>query len=69
MSILRTLTTLSLTKPSRDADRAVLAAWLDAKADMHTLIADQGGPEAHRARQLAAAARQRAAELRHDPRR
>ncbi|MGW4099161.1 MULTISPECIES: hypothetical protein [unclassified Mycobacterium] len=66
MSILRTLTTLSVTKPCSDADGEALAAWLDAKADLHSTIAGHGGPDAGRAHQLAEATRRRAAALRCD---
>lgn len=64
MSILRTLTTLSATKPHADADGETKAAWLDAKAALHSDIAGQGGPDAAKARQLAEASRRRAAALR-----
>jgi hypothetical protein len=64
MSILRTLTALAATKPGQDAGDDAMAAWLEAKADLHHAIARHGGPDAGKARQLAEASRRRAAALR-----
>jgi hypothetical protein len=66
-NVLSAMTGLALARPRPDAPPEVLAGWFDAKAKLHTTIADQGGPDADRARSLALSATQRARALRSAP--
>ncbi len=64
MSILGLLTTLPITQPSTAADPDVLTAWLDAKAELLQMIAEEHGEDAGDAKRLAERARRRATVLR-----
>ncbi|CAN5408502.1 hypothetical protein BH11ACT6_BH11ACT6_08860 [soil metagenome] len=66
-NVLAAMTGLALTRPRPDAPPEVVASWFDAKALLHRTIADQGGADAARARDLALSATQRALALRSAP--
>ncbi|MEV6062811.1 hypothetical protein AB0L62_22655 [Nocardia asteroides] len=60
MNVLIEMTALCLTRPARDADAKTCAAWYTAKARLHEHLAELGGPDSTRERELAVAAHRRA---------
>jgi hypothetical protein len=64
IEVLRALTALSLHRPQAETDHETWAAWYDAKALLHYSVANEGGPDADKARRLAEEATHRAASLR-----
>ncbi|WP_378742648.1 hypothetical protein [Nocardia brasiliensis] len=57
------MTALTLSRPTAEAGAIERAAWYEAKANLHTYLAGQGGSDAARETALAVSARQRALEL------
>ncbi|MFG1794439.1 hypothetical protein [Nocardia sp. NPDC049149] len=57
------MTALALNRPTAKADRVERAAWYEAKANLHTYLAEQGGSDAARESALALSAHRRSLEL------
>ncbi|MBF6545181.1 hypothetical protein [Nocardia brasiliensis] len=63
MNVLVEMTALTLSRPTAEAGATERAAWYEAKANLHTYLAGQGGADAARETALAARAHQRSLEL------
>ncbi|MFI9406437.1 hypothetical protein [Nocardia sp. NPDC052316] len=57
------MTALTLNRPTAEAGHIERAAWYEAKANLHTYLAGQGGSDAARETALAVSAHQRSLEL------
>ncbi|WP_069161948.1 hypothetical protein [Nocardia altamirensis] len=63
MNVLVEMTALTLSRPTAEAGDIERAAWYEAKANLHTYLAEQGGSDAARETALALSAHQRSLEL------
>lgn len=60
MNVLSEMTALSMARPAPGAGKAEIAAWFESKALLHQHLADEGGSDVARERELAASAHRRA---------
>ncbi|KAA8886640.1 hypothetical protein F3087_22975 [Nocardia colli] len=63
MNVLVEMTALTLSRPTAGAGDIERAAWYEAKANLHSYLAGQGGTDAARETALAVSAHQRSLEL------